>query len=160
MELELDYSTNEEKTLTSRRYVIGENGTWKMYRSITKADIADEYEYVGRMYLYGKGKTQSTTTAIEYFNNSLKYNSASDYPHYYLGVAYYYQQKYTESMAEEQLCINNTSEVALKSDAYNIIGLDYAEKSDLTNAKSAFEKALQLDPTNEYAKGNLDYYCK
>jgi len=42
-----------------------------------------------------------------------------------------------------------------KSDGYNVLGSIYVAKNNINDAKVAYNKALELNPDNEYAKTNL-----
>lgn len=155
----LNYYDNKEQTLTSRVYVVGDNDTWKVYRTINKKDIALEYGALGSMYQDGKGKSKDLVQAVENYKKSCEYFDTTS-PHYALSTAYLEMNRYDDSISQAKQCIAKSTDNKEKSSAMNVIGMDYVHKNDMTNAKLSFEQALKLDPNDEYAKNNMEQYIK
>ncbi|MBN3521826.1 tetratricopeptide repeat protein [Algoriphagus lutimaris] len=61
--------------------------------------------------------------------------------------------------ADDKIGFNNsdgdTQEVSMKAAALNLKGMIYLDQGSKPEAKTAFEEAIQLDPTYELAKENL-----
>jgi tetratricopeptide (TPR) repeat protein len=72
-----------------------------------------------------------------------------------LASAYIDLDRYDDSIEKGRMCIEKSKSNEQKSDAYNVIGLAYANKNQINDAREAFTKALELNPNNEYAKTNL-----
>lgn len=159
-EVEQTYYDNKEKTSTSRGYVVNDNGSWKMYRKITKSDISSDYVMLGQMYADGKGKDKDLVKAVEYLKKAADSDSNSIIPLYALSSVYLDMRRFDDSITEAKLVIDKSKDDKQKSDVYNVLGLDYLAKNDTSNARQAFEQALKLNPDNEYAKNNMNKYIK
>lgn len=152
------YYLNKDQTTTFRQYVVDDNGTWKIYRKVTKSDIAYNFGLLGQMYADGKGKDKNLVKAVENFKKAAEVDSESIMPIYSLANVYFQLDRYDDSITEAKMVIDKSKDDKEKSDAYNILGLDYLNKNALSDAKGAFEQALKLNPDNEYAKNNINAY--
>lgn len=84
-----------------------------------------------------------TTYAIAYYNQGYIYLNRSDY----LDSAIYYFEK--TIVAD-----------SLYADAYNNLAYTYEKKNDKVSAKKFYKKALEVEPTHEKAKKNLETLYK
>lgn len=155
IETVLGYYENKEQSDTTDRYVINDNGNWKMLRGgDVKEVIAKNYLRIAGMYSEGKGKEKNLISSIENLNKALsKYDIAQ--AHYALGCVYNELNRNDEAIEQENVFISKAPDNKTKSDAYNVIGCAYLGKNDLSQAKANFQKALDLNPNNEYARNNL-----
>ncbi|TEB10599.1 lipoprotein NlpI [Pelotomaculum sp. FP] len=147
---------NKETNETYKRKVVASNNEWKVYQEIDlKQEIPDLYNYIGWMYLEGKGKDKNLNEAASTFNQAIKYNPDYARPYYGLAVVYQQQGRYDESINNANNFMDKTKSDQEKSAAYNVLGLGYWEKGQLKDAKDSFLRALEFDNSNEYAKNNL-----
>lgn len=153
-----DYFEDKEKPLTFKRYVVNDNGTWKVFREDfdIKERIAEAYYNIGLMYQDGKGKEKDSIKSLEYYKKVLEY-SPDSYSIYY-GIGYIYNElgRYDEALKNIKTYIEKENDKKGQSDGYNIIGNIYLSQLKTSKAKEAYKKALELDPDNEYAKTNLN----
>lgn len=155
IENNLDYYKNKEQSNTVDKYVINDNGNWKLLRSGNiNEDIANNYFRIGGMYSEGKGKEMNQIAAIENLNKALSKCDIVQ-AHYSLGYVYNKLNRNDEAIEQENIYIEKAPDDKAKSNAYNIIGCAYLGKNDFKQAKASFQKALELNPNNEYAKNNL-----
>lgn len=151
------YSEDKEFTSTYKRYVVNDQGKWKIYNENNYKDsLAIAYTELGWMYLDGKGKTQNLTEAERNISKAIEINSKYAYAHYLLGAVYNKQKKYDEAISQEKAAIENSSEDDIKSNAYNELGIAYQAKGDKPTAINQYKKALEISPSNEEARANLN----
>ena len=152
-----DFYSNKEITNNYKRNVVEENGKWKLYRGKEngKEIIANMYYLAGSMYADGKGKDKDLNQAATDFSNGLGYDK--DYFNLYLGLGtvYFGLQRYDDSIKAIDSYLAKETKNESKSDAYNIKGLDYEGLNSVDKAKEMLNKALELNPNNEFAKTNL-----
>lgn len=153
---EYSFYYEKEGTETYTRYVVKENGEWKLYRDFTKSDIAWCYWKIGVMYYKGTGKEQNYSQAISYYNKALEVDNTYNEPYYWLALAYDQTEIYEKAIECAEIFVQNATEDDDKSDGLNVIGVVYSHKGDKAKAKSYYKQALELDPENEYAKDNLE----
>lgn len=151
-----DYYQNKEITNTFKKIVVNDNGKWKYYYDINiDESLASNYSNIGQMYLNGKGKDKDNIKAIQNFNEAIKADANCFEGYYGLSVGYNILGRYDESIENTNIIISNCSNKYLVSDAYNVLGNNYKSKGNYKEAISSFEKSLQNNPGNEYAKNNL-----
>lgn len=134
---------NKELAVSSRRKVVNDNGVWRLLRDYNniKELIADDYSTLGYMYAEGKGKEKNLLEAANSFKMSIKtYNK---YYEAYYGLAYVYSnlERYDDSNDVLRKYINGAKEKSELSDAYNLLGSNYAGKGNYINAKLFYSKA-------------------
>jgi tetratricopeptide (TPR) repeat protein len=154
-----DYYNDKEITDGYSVKVINDNQNWRVLREPEvdiNTEISSVYVDIGYMYFNGKGnKTVDYNQAANYFNKALERNPDNALAYYALSGAYLDLNRFDDSIEKGRLCIEKSNNDEQKSDAYNVIGLAYANKGQIEDAKEAFRKALELNPNNEYAKTNL-----
>lgn len=152
-----DNYNNKDTSVNYKRYVVNDNGKWKVYREKEngKDVLADSMNDLAWMYIDGKGKDKDLNQAASILNESIKVNPSYNATYYALASAYCTLERYEESISAVNRYINNAKSNEDKSDAYNILGLDYKGKEDYGNAKKYFNQAIQLNSNNQYAKTNL-----
>jgi tetratricopeptide (TPR) repeat protein len=91
------------------------------------------------------------------FNNGLEYDKDYFLLYYGLGSVYSDLERYDDSIKAIDTYLLKETDNNLKSAAYNIKGLDYAKEDLMDDAKKMFNKSLELNPNNEYAKTNLNH---
>ena len=80
--------------------------------------------------------------------------------HYHLGIAYSRRQQFDLAHKHYQLAIAQRILPALKLGAYVNLGSVYQAQGNLTEAKVAYETAIQIDPTLALAHYNLGLTLK
>lgn len=148
---------NKDEHAKYKRYVVNDNGQWKVYREKEngKDVLADSMDDLASMYADGKGKEKDLNQAATILNESVKISSKYNKTYYALASVYCELERYDESISNVNKYINNVKDNKDKADAYNILGLDYKGKKDYESAKKYFNQAIQLDSNNQYAKTNL-----
>ncbi|PRR85961.1 Tetratricopeptide repeat protein [Clostridium luticellarii] len=148
---------NKDTPIKYKRYVVNDNGQWKVYREKEngKDMLSDAIIDLASMYAEGKGKDKDLNQAASILNESVKANSSYAPTYYALASVYYNLERYDESISAANKYLSNTKDEKNRSDEYNVLGLDYKGKKDYTNAKKYFNQAIQLNPNNQYAKTNL-----
>ena len=150
-------STNKETSSDTNFTIVSEGKQWKFYYADTFHErIALTYNNLGQMYLNGEGKKKDYNKAAEYFKKAIAVDPDLSEPHYYLGVAYLYTNNFKESGEEAQKCIYRSDNSLEQSNAFNLIGTIQEKLGDIELAKQNYSKALKLNPSNTYAKTNLD----
>lgn len=152
-----DNYQNKNTNITYKRYVVNDNGQWKVYKEHQdlKEDLAKAMNSLAWMYIDGKGKNRDFNQAASILNEAVKVSPEYTGIYYSLGYVYGALQRYDESIEAVNKYLGNTDDNEEKSDGYNVLGLDYQNKKDYANAKKNFEQAIKLDPNNQYAKTNL-----
>lgn len=148
---------NKDEHAKYKRYVVNDNGQWKVYREKEngKDVLADSMDDLASMYADGKGKEKDLNQAATILNDSVKISPKYNKTYYALAAVYCELERYDESISNVNKYINNVKANKDKADAYNILGLDYKGKKDYESAKKYLNQAIQLDPNNQYAKTNL-----
>lgn len=156
-ENEHDNYNNKDTSIKYKRYVVNDNGKWKVYRE--KEDgkdlLADSMNKLAWMYIDGKGKDKDMNKAAIILNEAIK--AVPEYTGTYYTLAYTYckLERFDESILSANKYIEKTTDDEAKSDAYNILGLSYEGKKDYTNASKYYNQSIKLDSNNQYAKSNL-----
>lgn len=152
-----DLYENKEITNTYQRYVVNDNGSWKVYRGVenSKELIARAQNRLAQMYISGKGKLKDLNQAAAILNESLNYSKDVPSTYYSLGWTYGELGRYDESIDVINTFLQKATENKEKSDGYNLLGLSYKYKNNIDKSKECFKKALELNPNNQYAKSNL-----
>lgn len=154
-----DLVEGKETTNNYKRTVVDDNGSWKVYRGKenSKELIASAMNELAWMYIDGKNKSKDLNQAAAILNEAIKINADYAYTYYTLGVAYVRLGRYDESISVINTYLSKEKENKWKSDGYNVLGNAYSSKNDLEKAKECYNKALELNPNNQYAKTNLEH---
>ncbi|MCH3963005.1 MAG: tetratricopeptide repeat protein [Clostridium sp.] len=152
-----DNYNDKNTTAKYKRYVVNDNGKWKVYREKEngKDVLAGSVIDLASMYAEGKGKSIDLNQAASILNESVKTNPNYSPTYYALSSVYCNLERYDESINAANKYLNNVKDEKNKSDTYNILGIDYKGKKDYAKAKKYFSQAIQLNPNNQYAKTNL-----
>lgn len=156
-EKDLSHYSGKEETETYTRYVVNDNGEWKVYRDGENINyrMSDLYDRIGWMYVEGKGKDKDLNKAAMSFKKAIEYDKTYTLAYYDLAYVYSDLGRYDEAMENLNVFINMAETDEEKSDGYNIMGTIYMDNYQYEDAIEAFNKALDLNPNNEYAKTNL-----
>jgi tetratricopeptide (TPR) repeat protein len=156
---EKDHSNydNKDIPLEHKRYVVNDNGQWKVYREKEngKDMLADSMIDLASMYEDGKGKEKDLNQAASILNEATQISPKYNRTYFALAVIYYQLERYDESINAANKYMSNVNDNKNKSDMYNVLGLDYKGKKDYESAKKYFNQAIQLNSNNQYAKTNL-----
>ncbi|MCH4199281.1 MAG: tetratricopeptide repeat protein [Clostridium tyrobutyricum] len=152
-----DNYENKDTPINYKRYVVNDNGQWKVYREKEngKDVLSESIIDLASMYSDGKGKEKDPNKAASILNESVKTNPNYNGTYYALASVYCNLQRYDESINAANKYLNKDKSNEDKSDTYNILGIDYKGKEDYENAKKYFNQSIQLNPNNQYAKTNL-----
>lgn len=149
---------NKEDSVTYKRYIVNENGTWKLYRDNEnpKQRIAEELLRLSYMYSQGKGgKAKDFNLSAQVLNEALKYDDSNPKIYYALGLTYEELRRYEEAINTMNICLQKSSDNKFQSNSYNILGTIYEDMNQKNKAIECYSKALELDSNNQYAKTNL-----
>jgi tetratricopeptide (TPR) repeat protein len=149
----------KEQSDSYKRYVVAENGNWKCYRpkEDMKNLISEKYYDVGYMFQEGKGETKSLLEAADNYRTAISFDANNSQPYFGLGYVYLQMSNYNDAIKMLEQCINKTGDDKLqKSDTYANLGLCYISIGDRQTAIDCFNKALELNPDNEYAKNGMN----
>jgi len=151
-----DFYNNKETSETFKRKVVNDDGVWKLYSEAKiKEAIARCYHAIGWMYAEGKGKDKNLNEAAKAFNEAIKINPDLDNAYYGQAVAYLQLLRYDDSIEKINTYIQKIKDNDELSNAYNVLGLCYLGKNQKQKARESFDRAIKLNPNNEYAKTNL-----
>ncbi|BDB02131.1 tetratricopeptide repeat protein [Clostridium botulinum] len=147
---------NKDESLSYKRYVVNDNGSWKVYRDKEngKERIAQALNRVA--WIYMASEKQDLNQAATILNDALKENKDYIYTYYSLGNVYSRLGRYDESISNINNYISKEKDSSKTSDAYNILGVDYEGKGEYKKAKEYYSKAIELNSNNQYAKTNLE----
>lgn len=148
---------NKEETATSKKYVVEENGEWKVHKGINTKDgarigIAKSYNSIGWMYMEGKGKDKNLNEAEAALNEGLKYDKDCSDLYYSLGACYYQLSRYDDSIKMINTYLEKETDNKAKSNGYHLLASNYLMNNSLDKAKEMINKSLELNPSNEAAK--------
>ena len=128
-------------------------------KSVTSLEIA----------AYSLEQVGALERALPYFE-SLYLLSGDNFSLYKTGYIQYSLKKYPEALNSMNMLIKNakpedkvgfpksqteTLEISMKAAALNLKGMIYLDQGSKVEAKTAFEEAISLDPSFEFAKENL-----
>ncbi|WP_340673167.1 tetratricopeptide repeat protein [Brevibacillus agri] len=157
-EKQFDYTEDRESSVSYKRSVIAENGEWKVFADKNFGErIAGIQNNIAWLYLEGRGgKKKNGNEAAKWFNQALERDPSSYLANYGLSVAYMRLGRLDDAIVAANKFVRATNDKSEQSDGYNVIGLCYESKGDREKAKEAYQKAVALNPKNEYAKTNLN----
>ncbi|MDU1232645.1 MULTISPECIES: tetratricopeptide repeat protein [unclassified Clostridium] len=141
------------------RYVVDDGGEWKVYKSEMddpQQKLSEAIFWVALLYEDGKGgKDQDLNKAATLLNDSVTKESVYEGAYYEFGVVLCKLQRFDESISNINSYLECIDDDKSKSNAFNVLGLDYEGKEEYSKAKDYFNEAIQLDDNNQYAKTNL-----
>ncbi|MGD8190957.1 tetratricopeptide repeat protein [Brevibacillus ginsengisoli] len=153
-----NYFDGKEVVSSSIRKLVRENDTWKIIREANegwKEKIAYDYNVIGGMYLYGKGKDKDLNLAAEYFDKAITKDPTFENAYFGLGYAYAELRRNSEALKAYQTFVDKVKDDKEKSDALVNMGIIYASMGNRKKAQETLQEAIKLDNTNEYAKTTL-----
>ncbi|MGF9904897.1 tetratricopeptide repeat protein [Brevibacillus porteri] len=154
------YMEEKDKSHTYKRLVVVENGEWRVFADKTYGDsIAGQMVRIGQLHLNGIGeKKESPNEAAIWFNKALKRDSAHNDANFGLALSYMKLGRFEESIDAAKKFVDSETDSIKKSDGLNVLGVSYEAMRYVAKAKEALQKAVELNPDNEYAKTNLSRY--
>ncbi|MFF0831322.1 tetratricopeptide repeat protein [Brevibacillus sp. NPDC003359] len=154
------YTEEKDKSHTYKRSVVAENGEWKVFADKTYGDsIAGQMVRIGQLHLNGIGeKKENPNEAAIWFNKALQRDSAHNDANFGLALAYMKLGRFQESIDAAKKFVESETYNIKKSDGLNVLGVSYEAMRDVAKAKEAYQKAVESNPGNEYAKTNLSRY--
>jgi len=151
-----DLVSNKDTTSNYIRLVVSEGDQWMLHRDgDIKQSVADNLAFIGSMYMFGEGKEVNVNEAIKYYKKSLEYVPNDGKVQNVLAAAYLGAKRMKEAAETAQAALVNAKDNLSLSEVHNVLGLIAEEGGNFNDAKMEFEKAVELNPDNEYAKTNL-----
>lgn len=149
---------DKDDNLTYSRYVVNDNGEWKVYRdnADVKERLLSAMNSLASMYQDGKGKDKNLNEAATILNDAIQKDSEYQWTYYNLGRVYLELGRLDESLNMVNTFLNKDIDDQSKSDAYNVLGVIYENKFDYAQSKENYQKAIELNPNNQYARTNLE----
>lgn len=158
VEIYTPYTNNRETPTSYEIFVVNDDGNWRIHRTIEiDQRLAGNYASLGWMYLYGQGKEKNLNEAITAYKKAINlYSDDSDF-YYFLSIAYEMKGDINQSfdLIQKGLTKIKNDNPKQHSKLLTRLGNLYANRYDFGSAISTYNKALKLDPDNEYAKSNL-----
>jgi len=153
-----DAVENKDKDDTLKRAVVVENGEWRVKVEGKYSElIADQQAKIGSMFLNGNGgKEANPRKAGTWFEDALESDPSYYRAYYGLAASYMKIGLLEEAIEAATEYVKATSDNKEKSNGMNILGICYDGIGDKAKAKESFQKAVELDPENKFAKNNLD----
>lgn len=109
------------------------------------------------MYIEGSGnKSKDLNQVATILNEALKYSKDDIGVNYTLARTYTELERYDEAIKHANICIEKTNDNSQKADSYNVLGVIYEQKNNFNKSIECYNKAIQLNPNNQYAKTNLE----
>ncbi|WP_315081232.1 tetratricopeptide repeat protein [uncultured Clostridium sp.] len=152
-----DNYNNKDLTEEYTRYVVNDNNEWKVYKEKTdiKRDIAESMTNLAGMYYDGAGKNKDINQAATLLNEAINISKDVPQSYYLLGTSLTQLERYDEAIENIQIFLNKDIDNSEKSNAYNVLGVNYQGKKDYSKAVECYNKAIEMDANNQYAKTNL-----
>ncbi|MCC0566535.1 tetratricopeptide repeat protein [Brevibacillus borstelensis] len=153
-----NYMEDKESSISYQRSVVPENGEWKVFADKKYGEqIAGLQNKIAWLHLEGRGgKKKSENEAASWFNQALERDPSYYLANYGLSIAYVQLSRFDDAITAANKFVGAAKEKDEQSNGYNVIGLCYESKGDREKAREAYQKSVELDPKNEYAKTNLN----
>lgn len=156
-----DLRLNKDTTNNYKRYLVGEDDEWRIYREGDgKSTVSDVLARISAMYTFGEGKVANANEAIAYAKKSLEYSSDNTYAMYYLAVAYVNADRTDEARKVAEQLITATEDPKEQATAYNIIGVVDESEGKYKDAAASYAKSIELNADDEYAQSNAKRVAK
>lgn len=151
-----DTSNNKEEIINYKRYVVNDNGSWKVYRGKEnpKDNIAVALHRLALTYMDGKKLDLNQAATI--LNEAIKENKEYIPIYYSLANTYARIQRYDDAINNINIYLSKEKDIKSQSDAYNVLGASYEGKGQFDKSKQCYLKAIKLNSNNQYAKTNLE----
>ncbi|MCC0651723.1 tetratricopeptide repeat protein [Clostridioides sp. ES-S-0001-03] len=153
---------NKEDTSNSDRYFIVEDNKYKLlWHDDFKENFSSNYVDVAWMEIDKKENKDLNRAAID-IKKAIEIDSKNSRAYYALAYVYVDLKRYDEALNAADKCLEYLDKddeyyKSSSSDIYNLKGVIYMDKEDFSKAKEYYNKALELNSDNEYAKTNLNY---
>ncbi|EST56749.1 hypothetical protein T458_02275 [Brevibacillus panacihumi W25] len=153
----LDIDKDKEESVSYKCSVVAENGEWKVFSDKKYGEgIPALQNSIGWLYINGtKIEGRNENEAAKWFHEALKRDASYYQAHYGLSIAYASLGRYEEAIAAAKQFVSSTEGKKEQAGGYNVIGICYEVMKDFVKAKEAYQKAVELDPTNENAMASL-----
>ncbi|CCL33267.1 tetratricopeptide repeat protein [Clostridioides difficile] len=152
---------NKEDTANFDRYFIIEDNEYKLlWHKDFKRALSSNYVKIARSETKKDEDKDYNKAAID-IKKAIEIDDKNPLAYYTQSYIYIELQRYDEALKSidkslEYLDKNNEAYKIDASDAYNLRGVIFMSKSEFNKARESYNKALELNPDNEYAKTNLN----
>ncbi|WP_131066080.1 tetratricopeptide repeat protein, partial [Clostridioides difficile] len=152
---------NKEDTANFDRYFIIEDNEYKLlWHKDFKRALSSNYVKIARSETEKDEDKDYNKAAID-IKKAIEIDDKNPLAYYTQSYIYIELQRYDEALKSidkylEYLDKNNEAYKIDASDAYNLRGVIFMSKSEFNKARESYNKALELNPDNEYAKTNLN----
>lgn len=155
-----DYMDEKDKDTTVKRTVVAEDGEWRVKAEGTYLDmIVDRQAKIGSMYLNGSaGKALDPKKAVARFEDVLKRDPAYYPANFGLAAAYTKLKRYEDAIPEALKYVESAVDDKEKSNGMTVLGICYEATGNKEKARESFQKAVELNPENQFAQKNLDRF--
>jgi tetratricopeptide (TPR) repeat protein len=153
-----DTFTKEDSSQSFSRFVVSENGEWRIYRGKenAKALLAAAKEDLAYCYINATGVGRDYNQAATLLNEGIAVCPTLADQYYALGYTYEMLNRIDDAIGVLNTYITMSADTEGISNAYNLLGNCYRAKNDKTNAKASYQKAIESNPNNQYAISNLN----
>jgi len=158
MEIHQDLIKDQPCQIWSKIYVVDDQGSWKIYRgNENSGELIDEISArLASLYQYGNGgKPKDLNMAASVLNDTLRYCKDCPIVYHKLGIIYMELKRYDDALDAIDHFLLIAKDNNDKSDGYNVKGCVFLRQNQMYVAREYFNKALELNPDNKYAKSNL-----
>ncbi|OJT75913.1 hypothetical protein BM530_11125, partial [Clostridioides difficile] len=141
-------------------FIIEDNEYKLLWHKDFKRALSSNYVKIARSETEKDEDKDYNKAAID-IKKAIEIDDKNPLAYYTQSYIYIELQRYDEALKSidkylEYLDKNNEAYKIDASDAYNLRGVIFMSKSEFNKARESYNKALELNPDNEYAKTNLN----
>lgn len=159
LELYTNDKENKGEPLSYVRKMVYDGQGWHIYyENISNLKKVMSYQFYGRglKYFRGSGAEKDLDKAKENFAKAVLYDPNFVDGYFKLGLAYIELEDLAKAIENLNIAIEKGEDnINFTSSVYNNLGVAYSYQNNYAKARECYEKALDLNPNNENAKGNL-----
>ena len=158
---EENYITDKEDMMELEKIVVSQDKEWKLLdENSFRYKYARIIDSLGCAYLNGDTFNKDINQAITCFLKAIEIDANYTYTYYDIACAYYDKEQFDKVLEYTNIGIEKEKDTELLSDLYNIAGNALEGQYKYDEAIKAYEKSLEINQNNVYAKDNLEYLKK
>lgn len=148
--------SNTVKKIPLDKKVINENGTLKVYLENDYSTTVSKLRARVGLNLYCM-LNNDLSGGKSLISQAIKDDPQNPEPYYALALLDWQNDQFDSSLNNVEKCFELAKDnKSMQVESLNIKGLDLRKKGNDSEARKAFEQALQIDPNAEYVKENLN----